>query len=495
MKTPPTEAELSVRAAFRQIFPGVMVAMFLASADQTILASALPTIASHLGGFEYVSWVVVAYLLAATIAAPLYGHLGDRFGRRRMLMVALAVFTVASALCAVAPTLPLLIAARALQGLGGGGLMTLAQALIGEHVPPRERGRFQGYFASVFALASTSGPILGAYLTEHISWRSVFAVNLPLGLVAAFLARRIPDVVAPRHDRSQPEVVGTLLFCFATLGLLVSLSSAGHGLPFDTWPLYALIALVIVAYAVLYRWERRSSHPVIPVELLRRPEIWRPDVVVMCFAATLFASVLYLPLYLQVGRGLGIGTSGTLLLPITLSMVTGATLAGRLVSRTGKVTIFPIVGLSLATTALVALGALITVLSTAWVLVLTAITGLAIGMVMPAMQVAVQHAAGREALGSAIGAMSLSRSVGGAIGVAAIGAVIYLSIGHADPALNRVLARVMSEGPDYLGQLSVIERTAISAQLDHTFRQVFFSIAAITGAGTLVAMTVPKPNF
>ena len=175
----------TVRAAFRQIFPGVMVAMFLAAADQTILASALPTIASHLGGFEYVSWVVVAYLLAATIAAPLYGHLGDRFGRKRMLMVALGVFTLASALCAAAPTLPTLIAARAVQGLGGGGLMTLAQALIGEHVPPRDRGRFQGYFAAVFALASTSRSILGAYLTDHISGFCLAALGLAPPLDAA----------------------------------------------------------------------------------------------------------------------------------------------------------------------------------------------------------------------------------------------------------------------------------------------------------------------
>ena len=230
-RTPPTSdsaGELSVREAFRQVFPGVMVAMFLAAADQTILASALPTIASHLGGFQYVSWVVVAYLLAATIAAPLYGHLGDRFGRRKMLLISLGIFTVASAACAAAPTLLALVVARAMQGLGGGGLMTLSQALIGEHVPPRERGRFQRYFAATFALASTSGPILGAYLTEHLSWRSMFVINLPLGALAAFLALRIPKVAAPpRAAGYVPDVVGTLLFCAATLGLLLTLSSAG----------------------------------------------------------------------------------------------------------------------------------------------------------------------------------------------------------------------------------------------------------------------------
>src|SRR5437870_3224378 len=214
---------LTTKQAFRRVFPGVMVAMFLAAADQTILASALPTIATSLGGLADVSWVVVAYLLAATIAAPLYGHLGDRFGRRRMLLAALAIFTLASLACALAPTLLLLICARALQGLGGGGLMTLAQALIGEHVSPRERGRFSGYFATVFALASTSGPVLGAYLTEHLSWRAVFAVNLPLGVIAAALALRVPQPPIARAGKFRPDIVGALLFSLSTLALLFAL--------------------------------------------------------------------------------------------------------------------------------------------------------------------------------------------------------------------------------------------------------------------------------
>ena len=207
---------ISARQAFLRVFPGVMVAMFLAAADQTILASALPTIASSLGGLSDLSWVVVAYLIAATVAAPLYGHLGDRFGRRRMLLGALAVFTAASAACALAQTLLALVLARTLQGLGGGGLMTLAQALIGEHVSPRERGRFSGYFATVFALASTSGPVLGAYLTEHVSWRAVFAVNLPLGLLAGALALRVPHAAPARRERFRPDIVGALIFCTAT---------------------------------------------------------------------------------------------------------------------------------------------------------------------------------------------------------------------------------------------------------------------------------------
>src|ERR1700719_873478 len=284
---------LTSRQAFLQVFPGVMVAMFLAAADQTILASALPTIAGSLGGLADLSWVVVAYLLAATVAAPLYGHLGDRFGRRRVLLGALAVFTVASLACALAPTLLLLIAARAVQGLGGGGLMTLAQALIGEHVSPRERGRFSGYFATVFALASTSGPVLGAYLTEHLSWRAVFAVNLPLGLVAALLAWRIPQAAIVRQGRFRPDIVGALLFTPSALALLFALSSGGNRFGWRSGPRAGAGGGALIGFALLTMWERRVADPVIPIRFFAIPAIVRSDAVVICFAASLFSTILY----------------------------------------------------------------------------------------------------------------------------------------------------------------------------------------------------------
>jgi len=354
----PDPAPDATKLAFRRVFPGVMVAMFLAAADQTILASALPTIASALGGLADLSWVVVAYLLAATVAAPLYGHLGDHFGRQRMLLGALAIFTLASVACALAPNLLWLAAARALQGLGGGGLMTLAQALLGEHVSPRERGRFAGYFATLFALASTSGPVLGAYLTEHFTWRAVFAVNLPLGIIAGVLALRVPR--APRTARATPfrlDLLGALLFTGATVLFLFALTSGGHRFAWASWQFAALLGAAAGCVVLLLAWERRVPDPVIPVRFLRIPAIVRSDAVVVCFGATLFATILYLPLYLQLGRGLGVGTSGLLLLPITLSMVTSSAITGRLVTHTGQVKIFPQCGLGLVTASLLTLAA------------------------------------------------------------------------------------------------------------------------------------------
>ncbi len=492
---PSSATVMTTREAFLRVFPGVMVAMFLAAADQTILASALPTIASSLGGLADISWVVVAYLLAATIAAPLYGHLGDRFGRRRMLLGALAIFTLASLACALAPTLLLLICARALQGLGGGGLMTLAQALIGEHVSPRERGRFSGYFATVFALASTSGPVLGAYLTEHLSWRAVFAVNLPLGLIAAGLALRVPQAPIVRAGKFRPDIVGALLFSLSTLALLFALSSGGHRFAWFSWEFAGLAGAALIGYVLLVHWERRAADPVIPIRFFGIPAIIRSDALVVCFAAALFSTILYLPLYLQLGRGLGIGESGLLLLPITLSMVTASAVTGRLVTRTGRVTVFPQLGLGLATIGYLALAASLTVAPTSLVLALTVAIGIGLGMVMPPTQVSVQLAAGRASLGAATASISLSRAVGGAAGVAVVGAILFASIESGGGLSAASLRQVMEGGPAYVGVLSENERAALAAHLDHAYRVVFIVIACVSALGALIGRTIPAPEW
>ncbi len=470
-----------------------MVAMFLAAADQTILASALPTIASALGGLADLSWVVVAYLLAATVAAPLYGYLGDVFGRRRMLLGALALFSLASIACALAPTFLLLVLARALQGLGGGGLMTLAQSMLGEHVSPRERGRFAGYFAIVFALASTSGPVLGGYLTEHWGWRAIFVINVPLGLLAAALALRVPHMpVPPRSGPFRPDLIGALLFCTGTATLLFMLSSGGHRFAWQSWPVAALAASAVIAFIVLWLWEHRHSDPIIPLHLLRMPAIARSDAVVMCFGAALFSVILYLPLYLQLGRGVSIGVSGLLLLPLTLSQVVSSAVTGRLVSHTGHVNIFPKIGLSLATCAFLGLAATVAQAPTALVTALTMLVGVGLGMVMPPTQVTVQLAAGRSALGVATATISLARAVGGATGVAVVGAVLFAQMDRAASGAGALLQRAMEGGAAYIAGMAPAQRTALGSYVDDAYRIVFLVIAAITALGTWIASTVPR---
>jgi EmrB/QacA subfamily drug resistance transporter len=484
-----------LRAAFRRVFPGVMFAMFLAAVDQTILASALPAIVASLGGFADLSWVVVAYLLAATVAAPLYGNLGDRFGRRRALLAALTVFTLASLGCALAPTLLTLIVARAVQGLGGGGLMTLSQALISENVPPRQRAQFQGYFAGVFAASSTLGPLLGALLTEHLSWRAIFFINLPLGALAAALALRIPAQRPPARARFRPDLPGMLLFSAGTLGLLFALSSAGNRFGWLDWQLYAVLALAVGCLAALVAWEKRCPDPMIPIRLLALPVIWRSNVVVACFAAALFGSVLYLPLYLQLGRGFGIGASGLLLLPITLSLAAASTLTGRRIARTGRLTAYPKRGLAVSTVAFVALAATVTFAPTSVVLGLTLLAGAGLGTTMPPTQIIVQSAGGTASLASAVASVSVSRSIGGALGVAIVGAVLFVFIGREDALLASVLPQIAQSRGAFLAALPEVQRQAITSHLGDAFRVVFLVLAAFTCLGAYAASKVPAQRI
>ncbi len=488
-------ALLTIRQAFRLVFPGVMVAMFLAAADQTILASALPAIAGTLHGVTDLSWVVVAYLLAATVAAPIYGHLGDSFGRKRLLLVALGIFTAASVGCMLAPTLGALIAARAVQGLGGGGLMTMAQSIIGENVPPRERGRFGGYFAAVFALSSTAGPVLGGYLTEQFGWRAVFAINVPLGAIAAVLALRIPRMHHARAAPFRADAIGTLLFAASTVTLLFALSSAGHRFGWTSPTLFALLAGSVLGYFLLVKWERRREDPVIPVAFLRVPAIARSDAVVFFFAAALFSTILYLPLYLQLGRGMAVGESGLLLLPITLSMVAASTLTGRLIARTGRVVEYPRRGLLATTLAMVALALWLPRLPTIAVLALTMLTGAGLGGVMPPTQVIVQHAAGRGALGAATASIAIARAIGGAVGVALVGAVLFVVVGGGDGNASNTLNAALEGGAAYIAQLGAAEHAALAAKLDHAFRIVFGMTAVMAGLGAATALTVPRPRL
>jgi EmrB/QacA subfamily drug resistance transporter len=490
----PSDAVVDERRAFLSVFPGVMVAMLLAALDQTILAAAIPAIVGALGGLENASWLAAAYLLAATTAAPVYGQLGDRFGRRRMLLAALAVFIAASALCALAQTMPQLIAARALQGLGGGGLMTLAQALIGESVPPRDRGRYQGYFATVFTVASTAGPVVGGYLTEHLSWRWVFAINLPLGIVAALLALRVRARV-PAAAQFRPDLLGTLLFVTGSALALYALASAGHRFPWNAPTLYVLLVAAALALAALAWWERRAADPVIPVHLLAVPAILRSDCTVALVGAAVFGTILYLPLYLQLGRGFAVGESGLLLLPVTLAQAVSATLTGRAISRSGRLTAYPSAGLGVSAVAFLALA--VTMQSAPDWLVLLLIVAAAAGMgtVMPAMQIIVQDTAGAASLGAAIASVSVSRSFGAAFGSVVIGAVLFAVAGGADSGIAVLLPGAAELGDATLQQVAPAERAAVTGQVSRAFEAVFATLAAIAGAGAALAASIPRKRI
>jgi len=467
------------RRLFLTVFPGVCVAMFLAAIDQAILAASLPSVAGDLGDPSRLPWVMSAYLMAATVAAPVYGRLGDALGRRRMLFVALGWFMAASVLCALAPTMLALVIARALQGLGGGGLMTLAQALIGEVVPPRERGRYMAYLASVFVLSSVIGPIAGGALSSAFGWQSVFLVNLPLGALAIALATRLP---ARRGggERFRLDVWGVVLFGLVAVPLLVGI----EGLQVPSWE--ALLAslpwfaLTVAAGIGLVVWQRRARDPLFPAGLLADPVVWRSDVVVGCLSAVLLSAVTFVPLYLQLVRGYSPAQSGVALVPIMVAVVLASGLTGRLMAKTGRARVFPVVGLSMSAGGLACLA----LVPHGWVPgpVFAGVAAFGLGMVMPVMQVMVQVAAGPERLGSGTATVSLSRSLGGAVGTALVGAALFGGLAWIEPGAMEGLAEALRGG---VGVAGLVE------PLTEAFRVAFLAMAVIAAAGALVARTIP----
>jgi EmrB/QacA subfamily drug resistance transporter len=418
------------RAEFLNLFAAVFLPMVMAAADQTLLATATPAITDSLGGLRDSSWIAVGYLLASATIVPLYGRLGDFHGRRKMLLVALGVFTLGSAACGAAQTLPQLVAARVLQGLGGGGLMTLSQALIGELVPPRERIRFQGYFALVFTSASIGGPVIGGLVVSHWSWRWLFLANLPLAALAAWRLSRLP--AGETHPPTSPgrDVTGQLLFATTALSTLFWLTSVGHRFEWSSAWSIALATVAIVGIGTLAWHEARHASPFLPVELLRDRTIALSTLLTALFAASLFALVFFLPIYLQLGHKVSAALSGLLLLPVTLGMVTAALSAAKLLGRKGEAHWIPVGGMSLAAAALLLLGLLPD--DTTLVIALGFLTGLGLGAVMPITQVVGQSVAGRPRLGAATSLVGLARATGGAAGAAVFGAVLFALTPHMD---------------------------------------------------------------
>ena len=418
------------RAAFVQLFAAVMLPIFLAAVDQTLLAAATPAIARDLGDFADSAWIAVGYLLASTIMAPLYGRLGDRYGRRDALIAALGLFALGSLACALAQGMWWLIVARLLQGLGGGGLMVMSQALIGEVVPPRQRPRFQAYFGMVFVLASVTGPVLGGLVVSHFSWRWLFIGNLPLAALGVWRVLRLPASARYRQPGESHDALGVVLFAACASLMLLWLTLAGHRFAWASWPSAVMVGLALGLGGLLLQRERGHPHPFLPLELLRLPAIAWTGVTLVLFAAALFALVFFLPVYLQVGHATGAAHAGLLLLPLTAGLVLGANATGRLVARTGRPDVPPRWGLSVAALALGLLGVVPAVPLA--IGTLGVVAGLGFGTVMPTSQLVVQTVAGRSRLGAAAATVSLARSTGAAVGTAVFGALVFGLTSSAD---------------------------------------------------------------
>jgi EmrB/QacA subfamily drug resistance transporter len=416
-------------AAVAVPFAAIVLAMLPAVLDQTILATALPTIAADLGRLSDVSWVVTAYVVAAAATMPLWGKLSDRHGRKRLLEAALALFLGASALCGVAQDITMLIISRTVQGAAAGGLMTLAMAAVGDLVAPRERGRYQGYIASTFAVATVVGPLIGGLLVDHASWRWVFYVNLPLGLLAlAGLAVRLP-APAVQPSATRLDAAGAGLLAGATSALMLVCIWGGDRYAWGSPTILALGATTLLIAAGLVVRERRAADPIVPLDLLRTPVVAIASGALFLTTASLFAITVFVPLFLQATTGASSTQAGLLLVPMMLGITLSTNIAGRSIASTGRYKHFPVAGLILMTAALVLLAAVVSDPSRTTTGVALAIFGLGFGMVGQVLVVTVQNSVDRRRLGVAMATTNFFRALGGAVGAAVLGAVFAARAG------------------------------------------------------------------
>lgn len=456
-------------AQIRAIVIGLMTAMLLAALDQTIVATAMPTIGRELGNVDNLPWVVTAYLLASTAVTPLYGKLSDIHGRRVMLLVAIGTFIVGSIACALAPSMVGLALARAVQGFGGGGLISLAQTILGDIMSPRERARYQAFIAGVFALSSLAGPLLGGFLSENFGWPVIFWINLPIGLLAFLLTHRQLKLL-PRHERPhQVDYPGALLLMIATVSLLVALSWAGVRYAWASPQVLLLTLGSLVVWMLFVLRLRTAQEPLIPLVVLGDQVVYSATLAA-CFAmGTFIGLTIYVPIFLEGVLGYSASQSGLALVPLMIGTVTGATISGRSMTYFRHYKRLPVGGMIVGIMACSTLAWRAETLPHALLEVLLLLVSLGLGTILPLSTITIQNAVPFHQLGTATATMNFFRALGGAIIVAIFGTILLSG-----------LASSGQPGHD----LASIIRGSDAAHLAAVFRWIF----AAADLGLLLAL-------
>lgn len=408
----------------RRILSGLMLIMFLGALAQLVVAPALPTISAELGDVEHLPWVVTAYLLAAAVSTPVLGKMSDIYSRRRMLLASLAVFLVGSTLCALAPSVPLLAVARAVQGIGGGALIALAQATIGDVIPPRERGRYQAYIGTAFASASLGGPVLGGTLAQYVHWSAIFWLNLPLALVAMLTVSRALKHLQHQHAAPRLDMTGAALVTAVIVAVLLALSWGGVRHPWMSAPIFGLLATAIVA-AGLYAWHaRRLADAFLPLDLLHDRVVAPASITSFFMMVSMVALSAYMPIYFELVGGLSTAGAGLAQSVLMVGTTSGGFFMGTRLGRVGSPKRLAIPILALAALAVLLLSLAVGRLPLIGLALVLAGVTFALGTMFPMTTVSIQNAIERRHLGVAMATLNLLRSTGGAVGSAIFGAVL-----------------------------------------------------------------------